>query len=132
MTTPPAEQMGGQTTGLLPCPFCGCADVRPARGNGGDCYVFCHDCHCEGAPTLTRDSAIAAWNRRAPAAPSPDWRRVPEKATSDMVNQGADAMRDGMAMLNSGRSYQYVAGKVYTAMLAASPALSAAPTEGRE
>ncbi|HJV75453.1 MAG TPA: hypothetical protein VJ654_14600 [Noviherbaspirillum sp.] len=46
--------------------------------------------------------------------------REPE-VNSDMMNAGADAMREGMCMLNSGRSYQSVCKKIFEAMLAAAP-----------
>lgn len=47
---------------------------------------------------------------------------VPVEPDSEMVNRGADEMREALVMLNSGRSYQYVCGRVYKAMLAAAPA----------
>jgi Lar family restriction alleviation protein len=59
---------------VLPCPFCGSADVAP---NGTDDqplwnqWVRCASCEAEG-PTRTGGHAIAAtaWNTRAPA-PAP-------------------------------------------------------------
>jgi hypothetical protein len=45
------------------------------------------------------------------------------EVTSEMLNRGADAMREALPRLNSGRSYQYVAGEVFKAMQIASPAI---------
>lgn len=44
-----------------------------------------------------------------------------EIVTSHMMNEGADALREGIAMLNRGRSYQSLCVKIYGAMLAAAP-----------
>lgn len=47
------------------------------------------------------------------------WVSVPVEPTSDQVNDGADAMRQAMAMFNRGRSVQTAARRVYEAMLSA-------------
>lgn len=77
------------TETLLPCPFCGGGasgdatikySEKYAKKQGWDqtTFYYCNCIHC-GANNqgivghLTRDAAIAAWNRRAtPPAPAPD------------------------------------------------------------
>jgi hypothetical protein len=66
--------------------------------------------------------ARAVLKKFALSQPAAQSAQVPEpKVTSHMMNQGADAMREGMAMLNSGRSYQAVCEKIFLAMIAAAP-----------
>lgn len=77
-----------------------------------------------------RDARHAAAELAASMAAQAPVREVPE-VTSDMMNAGADALREGMAMLNSGRSYQSICKKVFDAMLAAAP-LPAAPVRKGE
>lgn len=53
---------------LKPCPFCG-SDADFTNVAGGGVFIECQSCHGEG-PMFERDrQAIAAWNRRAVAAP---------------------------------------------------------------
>lgn len=71
---------------LLPCPFCGSADVRDYESGQGYTSAFCYACESEGAPAKTWDEAVQAWNRRAPAAPVPQgWKVVPEAITDAML-----------------------------------------------
>lgn len=65
---------------LLPCPFCGNADAPSVHTlrighRGGHSFGWCDTnyggCGARGAVALTEDAAAAAWNRRAPAAPTP-------------------------------------------------------------
>ncbi len=52
---------------LKPCPFCENASYEVAGGIRGSCRVVCGNSDC-GARTqnfLTKEDAIAAWNRRA-------------------------------------------------------------------
>jgi Lar family restriction alleviation protein len=54
---------------LLPCPFCGGAvTLRHYIHKYDDAFVYCDVCEIEGARTSNNDTAIAAWNRRDPAA----------------------------------------------------------------
>lgn len=55
---------------LLPCPFCGGADVVASLDGAQDWRVSCGRCGAEGGPRETRDEAIDAWNRRATPATS--------------------------------------------------------------
>lgn len=54
---------------LLPCPFCGNADLDPPLNGRGGWYVRCSNPHCTtSGPCLPTDArAIRAWNSR-PAA----------------------------------------------------------------
>lgn len=50
---------------LKPCPFCGSENVEPQYAGCGDWYVMCGSCATEGPwGETSKDSAIAAWNRR--------------------------------------------------------------------
>lgn len=88
---------------LLPCPFC-CAGITSIRENGkmwtGQRYSeptsvsVMHHCEpVDGQPSraierVGRDmeSAVAAWNRRAPAAPVPHgWKLVPVEPTDEIL-----------------------------------------------
>jgi len=53
-------------TELKPCPFCGTKFVWIDR-YGDYFYVYCRRfaCHIHGPERLRKDTAIAAWNRRA-------------------------------------------------------------------
>ena len=56
---------------LLPCPFCGAVPVCEG-GPVDDCgfWIECRTCKVEQmALHKTAESAIAAWNRRAPQEP---------------------------------------------------------------
>ena len=54
---------------LKPCPFCGGLQIELISSINWDgepiFYIHCDGCGCSGPTTLTIDSAIAAWNRRA-------------------------------------------------------------------
>ena len=57
---------------LLPCPFCGQPPYFKPKGEIMDARIMCDNTAClprvyVWAPTNA--AAIAAWNRRAPAAP---------------------------------------------------------------
>ena len=67
---------------------------------------------CKRLQLLNRDLATLATPDDSVQVPTlePD---------SEMLNRGADELRQALTMLNSGRSYQYVVGRVYKAMLAA-------------
>lgn len=49
---------------LLPCPFCGCKDIKE-----GSCYwqvwYFCGECMCESSAKDGEYNARLAWNTRA-------------------------------------------------------------------
>lgn len=82
----------------------------------GVSFVYC-DKESHEAEVKAKVAIIAhidAWSARRAASGA-------RECTSDMLNCGADAMREGMAMLNSGRSYQSIAKKVYEAMRATAP-----------
>lgn len=55
------------TADLLPCPFCGTANLYNAHpSNAADCGVIaCRHCGCEGPDAGGEDGHIAAWNIRA-------------------------------------------------------------------
>ncbi|ATF86898.1 Lar family restriction alleviation protein [Burkholderia gladioli] len=64
---------------LLPCPFCGCADVILTFYSGAPA-IFCTNDDCEalmGGEEYSGDKArlIKCWNRRAPTPDSVDARR---------------------------------------------------------
>jgi Lar family restriction alleviation protein len=48
---------------LRPCPFCG--GEAKSRKSNGVYYVFCTNCSTKTVDSITPDSAIDAWNRRA-------------------------------------------------------------------
>lgn len=59
---------------LLPCPFCGGANVRVKEQPRHGTYAICDDCAAAGPykkVTGSNDEAAAAWNRRA-FPPAPD------------------------------------------------------------
>jgi transcription initiation factor TFIIIB Brf1 subunit/transcription initiation factor TFIIB len=45
---------------LLPCPFCGSANITDAHQN----FLECHDCGCYGPDSFFRGSLEAGWNTR--------------------------------------------------------------------
>ena len=58
---------------LKPCPFCGLDTPDYCDEHGGDWhFIQCRslECQAEGSRARSKDEAIAAWNRRAPASPS--------------------------------------------------------------
>ena len=85
---------------LLPCPFCGARDHKPANecvsrpygglivGNEPDANcVECDNC-CAHGPLVDESkggSAIAAWNRRAPAAPASEEAEEREGLLLDII-----------------------------------------------
>lgn len=64
---------------LLPCPFCGCANVDKAKDEHDLYFVMCNGCSAGGANFTLGEGAharaIEAWNRRAPVAEgdAPAW-----------------------------------------------------------
>lgn len=44
---------------LLPCPFCGSANVRYMKG-----WVQCLNCNASGPDSYDNMAAIEAWNKR--------------------------------------------------------------------
>jgi len=51
---------------LKPCPFCGGTDCEARTADCGmTWYIFCSDCGLMCGYALTKDTAKAAWNRRA-------------------------------------------------------------------
>lgn len=105
---------------LLPCPFCGSADVAIDVPDYGDVRaVRCRQCEAEGPYDGSRpdhqEHAVAAWNRRAPAPPSPAAGMVPLPPGEDYagvmawarcyqrLSAEADAMQDWIeARTNAG------------------------------
>lgn len=90
------------------CPFCGCAPViiQPNEDHPS-CWVTCNTCRLSCTPYATRDEAIAAWNRRAPAtlpsaaptpaAQPPPWERFMgslKTATADLEHETQRAWRE--------------------------------------
>lgn len=53
---------------LRPCPFCG-GEAKIGE-NIGFYMVTCRECDCMSHPSMRYNNAIAAWNRRVPAAPA--------------------------------------------------------------
>ena len=51
---------------LKPCPFCGGEAVYPEGITVGGIWITCDKCGIvQGHPYMTREEALAAWNRRA-------------------------------------------------------------------
>ncbi|WP_288080329.1 hypothetical protein [Pseudomonas sp.] len=107
---------------LEACPFCGGAcDPRGWVNVDGEMGPECEDCGAT-AP------CIEVWNRRAalaqqPAAAVPDgWKLVPVEPTIDMEDAGRKAASGFMRLGEAGR--------VFRAMLAASPAAPAPEAQG--
>lgn len=76
---------------LLPCPFCG-GEAELVDFDLDSCFVECRKCRAS-QPVLwpkstSRQDAIAAWNRRAPAIP-PDVREAIRKLADYGMPLGA-------------------------------------------
>lgn len=74
MTQPEASKPESAAVEISPCPFCGSEKVLAGQTidqAAPNWYVTCHraDCAFTGY-SATRAEAIAAWNRRVPAAPA--------------------------------------------------------------
>jgi hypothetical protein len=73
MSSNPAPQ-SPQAAELKPCPWTHTGNqtdsVLPVQQDDGDWRVRCEHCEARGPWGVTRDAAIAAWNRRAPALPA--------------------------------------------------------------
>lgn len=83
---------------LLPCPFCGGKYVV-AQQNGLKAdktwawwEVVCHDCDISVRPFDDRNQAIAAWDRRTPAAlaASPEVQALIREAEARGMDRAAD------------------------------------------
>lgn len=76
---------------LKPCPFCG-GEATVSESQDGEWIAGCRDeAGCNACPSTlapTRDAAIAAWNRRAAAAPS--GARAVLAATIDKLHELAE------------------------------------------
>ena len=53
---------------LLPCPFCGSAEVRLIERDDLLDSVMCYECSAEGTATNDKQRAAEYWNRRSPIA----------------------------------------------------------------
>ena len=53
---------------LLPCPFCGNKEIDEMEAVNGTYWTGCYPCDVQGPAKKSKIDAIAAWNRRAPAA----------------------------------------------------------------
>lgn len=111
---------------LEPCPWCGSdmsSFVAAADGcctsSNGSLYVPC-DCGAMGPEGKTVAGAIAAWNRRAPAAGAPEgWKLVPVELTQEMES----AYTHEYMRCASEQIHYFVAKRMaYRAMLDAAPA----------
>ena len=74
---------------LLPCPFCGDhaeTDFIPEH------HSYAIECHSMGCAARvikdTASDAIEAWNRRAPAAPVPQFSRIAQKKLDYLLEAG--------------------------------------------
>lgn len=94
MTSP----IAGEREAMLPCPFCGCADIfiePDERGSGGQwvapIHVGCMACKCEQCEDEEAE-AIAAWNRRAALLEPVEegWVMVPKEPTEAMLDAACD------------------------------------------
>lgn len=58
---------------IIPCPFCGHADMKICHYPSGDNHpwVSCESCWARGPASKLAVDAIEAWNRRADAPPNP-------------------------------------------------------------
>ena len=50
---------------LLSCPFCGSTDIKVIQATVSGYVTTCNDCWAASRAEVTKDDAIAAWNRRA-------------------------------------------------------------------
>jgi Lar family restriction alleviation protein len=79
-----------QNTELLPCPFCGAHAETDFIPEHHSYAIECYSIGCAARVIKeTSEDAIAAWNRRAPAA------QVPTKVTADMRRAFREAYREG-------------------------------------
>lgn len=83
---------------LKPCPFCGedCGYVRsPFKAPNGDPYftVTCVNCGAHSTDTGSEAEAIAAWNTRAPSAPTEAMEEL-RKAAENIANFAWSSIRE--------------------------------------
>ena len=118
---------------LLPCPFCGSADIQ--HWDAVHFETYCHDCGAAVRQQYKTDEgialSIASWNRRATTAPVASesrgsvpggWVLVPHDPNRAMQDAGMDAARlwFGEEIARSGITRSSAIG-FFKAMLAAAP-----------
>jgi hypothetical protein len=116
---------------LKPCPFCG-GNVTLTTGGKSDgllTFVCDEGSTCRGSKIFTgtlvedRETAITAWNTRAPSALPVGWKLLPVEPTEAMVAAAVTAL--GLPWREIQRMLQ-----AYRAMLSASPPADHVPDVG--
>jgi Lar family restriction alleviation protein len=80
---------------LLPCPFCGCNDMKTNVSTFGFEYIECRECGADGPLEDHSTSAEDYWNRRAaqPVVLSDDLRDKVRDAIAAALGEAMDCTR---------------------------------------
>lgn len=94
---------------LLPCPFCGYAEVQVEQPSPHRFHVYCNQaeggCGVEGPLRSTCEAAITAWSRRAPVARELDASATTNSAQISSSLVVGDAGDDGYYLASFKRSH---------------------------
>lgn len=71
------------TEQLLPCPFCGSADLEKSNNGDNHWNVWCNGCATSGPDAVGEDDAIVVWNRRSDTASKHEIHTVRDHALLD-------------------------------------------------
>jgi Lar family restriction alleviation protein len=119
--------MTGEPIELLPCPFCGSANVADFFAVTGNPYIGCADCDAQGGSFLTKKEAVEAWNTRTPSAPGTPPTSEREGDFGDLVDMLSSVeMQEGVSVFDHspeeiGLEVMERHAAVLSALLAASP-----------